>query len=1241
MRESDPRAEFEQFRKHGDVAALARVFDTVAPDLMRLARVLARDVDSPEDFVQATFLTAIESRDTFDATRPLEPWLAGILANHVFVARRRAARASSSNAMSAHPWPMQHDAASASDLAIEREVWTSVTHAIDHLPASYREVVVPRLLRGERASDVAKSIGRPPGAVRMRLQRALSLLRRSLPRGLTATFALFALSRTSRAAVLSSLRARVLGHATSGHSLPPLSTLSPTSSGLSKTGAWLMSKKILLSLAVIALAAVGYVFTGADPSDGGAAPSNAARAPLVASESPSVAPTPLRSEPERSLVAAEPSPPTSPGVAAPASYTRALAGLRGRLLEADGSPVANTTLALVEFDSPSLINDLVGAFRDATIDPFVGETKTDGGGRFQFDGVFPRGLHALGIDLGGKRATLRMVDLPLAASETTDLGDVVLGPVHGITGKIVDDDGKPVADARVRAACLPAPIARLGVERLTTKSRVLSLRADGQRVIELPRWAQRVIDRLPFPTTKTDGDGRFELTGIAGGNVTLLVDHDRFAPTAFGPTATGKRGAGATKKEDFGTLAIAPGRTVSGRVLDGQGKPLARAIVIGGTDCGIGTFALTSNEAATDDAGRFTLRALPEEGRTYFAARSESLASWTIVESVADDVEIQLAGTISHELHVTRADGHLVNAIELRASPARPPSSVIEFQSPLVDVSKSLRCDRPGVFTITGLAAGDYDGLLRAIDPDHPTLGPYSFSFAVSADGGATSVEIPSGRRLEVHVRESLAQSAVEHASVAAMVTTDARKSPAAVFGVRVPSALALARSDVRGIAILDGIALPGDQAMRVRVDHPRYGASEIQVEPGAASVDVVLEPPSAFIGHLRTAGVAPTKRFTLMIFPGVRAGKLDDSLELPRFVTSDAAGDVHASGLAPGNYEYEIVSDLLTQDLTTLSARAATDFRKLEPELIARGNFEVAAGRTTEITIEIAPSGAATNATLVGRITEGGAPMKTAILQISPNPLRRFTKIESDGTYRAENLPPGAYTVEVYAGVDMPEGTMLTPRSRKQVELGPGEQRALDFEFESHPLVVRVVQASAPIAGAAVRAIARHASQGGPNSTAQNSVSAIPGMTKDSGEAELSLGQIGEHDIYATHPLHGYGHATVNLRGDGSDANLTIDLDPGVTLTATYDVASELGALDETCSIVIDSYDSHYAVYRTLPVDPKSPSLRCEHLPPGKFTLSLERRTPQGNGSEILTSSKPVEVEAGSSNVHVHFEAR
>ncbi|MCA8965205.1 MAG: hypothetical protein KDC48_09970, partial [Planctomycetes bacterium] len=84
---------FLRYRDRGDAAALAAVFDRTAPELLRLALHLCRDLGDAEDLLQATFLAAIESAPRFERGKKVMPWLTGILVNRAHGERRRRRRA--------------------------------------------------------------------------------------------------------------------------------------------------------------------------------------------------------------------------------------------------------------------------------------------------------------------------------------------------------------------------------------------------------------------------------------------------------------------------------------------------------------------------------------------------------------------------------------------------------------------------------------------------------------------------------------------------------------------------------------------------------------------------------------------------------------------------------------------------------------------------------------------------------------------------------------------------------------------------------------------------------------------------------------------------------------------------------------------------------------------------------------------------------------------------------------------
>lgn len=89
---ASPESLLVRYRATGDAKALAALFDATAPSLFRIALSLVRDATAAEDALQETYLAALEHLDRYDASRPLVPWLVGILRVMALRARREAAR---------------------------------------------------------------------------------------------------------------------------------------------------------------------------------------------------------------------------------------------------------------------------------------------------------------------------------------------------------------------------------------------------------------------------------------------------------------------------------------------------------------------------------------------------------------------------------------------------------------------------------------------------------------------------------------------------------------------------------------------------------------------------------------------------------------------------------------------------------------------------------------------------------------------------------------------------------------------------------------------------------------------------------------------------------------------------------------------------------------------------------------------------------------------------------------------
>jgi len=186
---------FLRYREHGDVRAIASVYDRTAVELLSVATHLCQDAADAEDALQATFLTALESADDWQAGRPLMPWLLGILTNRVKRQRRTNRRQVDPERMPLGEEPASSDSVEASEFT------RAVDEAIASLPRAYQSVLVLRLKHGMSTTDIAHAVRRPPGTVRAQLSRGMAMVRKSLPAVFASSLAMVVLPTRGQAAV--------------------------------------------------------------------------------------------------------------------------------------------------------------------------------------------------------------------------------------------------------------------------------------------------------------------------------------------------------------------------------------------------------------------------------------------------------------------------------------------------------------------------------------------------------------------------------------------------------------------------------------------------------------------------------------------------------------------------------------------------------------------------------------------------------------------------------------------------------------------------------------------------------------------------------------------------------------------------------------------------------------------------------------------------------------------------------
>ncbi|HEY5921738.1 MAG TPA: carboxypeptidase regulatory-like domain-containing protein, partial [Kofleriaceae bacterium] len=332
---------------------------------------------------------------------------------------------------------------------------------------------------------------------------------------------------------------------------------------------------------------------------------------------------------------------------------------------------------------------------------------TDASGKFSIGGLAPRPVDVVAWHDSGASA---IIPADLAATREQEV-TLTLDVSGAITGTVVDRSGQPIGDAQVIArpdwtsgTADPAAWSVRGVQETVTDQggafRFAGLPDGPYRVRAARPSAPEAAWLSPGVVTKPNGapikivvpaDGRaigkIQLAdGKPATTFTIMLGDTRplpfvtkdgafaipaaagtFALTVAGPgfVATDKQVTIAEGKDtDLGTLTVNAGRSISGRVLDEHGTPVAKATVAAGALLGgngvelyIKNESVAAKDTETDALGRFVLAGFPPGSLTVMAGKSNAGRSAGVQLPASPDsvtLDLVLTATSSLEGKVTR-----------------------------------------------------------------------------------------------------------------------------------------------------------------------------------------------------------------------------------------------------------------------------------------------------------------------------------------------------------------------------------------------------------------------------------------------------------------------------------------------------------------------------------------------------------------------------------------------------------
>lgn len=176
LRLSDWESHLVVRAQQGDRQAFERLVDTHRAQLRGLAMQRLRNPEDAYDAVQDTILKAFRALGSFEAGRPVLPWLMRICNNCCIDLLRQRKASESLDKL---------DFAIAGDEDLDQAATANedrglLMKAIARLPRHYREIVMMRHFREMEVNEIAAELHKPEGTIKSWLFRARAMLRKDL-----------------------------------------------------------------------------------------------------------------------------------------------------------------------------------------------------------------------------------------------------------------------------------------------------------------------------------------------------------------------------------------------------------------------------------------------------------------------------------------------------------------------------------------------------------------------------------------------------------------------------------------------------------------------------------------------------------------------------------------------------------------------------------------------------------------------------------------------------------------------------------------------------------------------------------------------------------------------------------------------------------------------------------------------------------------------------------------------------
>ena len=533
--------------------------------------------------------------------------------------------------------------------------------------------------------------------------------------------------------------------------------------------------------------------------------------------------------------------------------------LVGRVVDADGRPVADATLRLSS--RPMMGDALVLEFFSPTLKPVSPITvKSDASGAYSFRDVAPRTDYYLKADHPAYAAVQESLVLVGERGEFPG-PEIVLRLGSGLTGYVRDVGNNPVPDA----------------ELLLDSAYVMNWEADNP-------------DRL---VATSDSSGYYEFKNVPQGPRNLMVKAEGYGvQVRSGNDLQFKGEPGDTRQIDF---VLEPGLPIHGQVLDpeGMGVPAAKVSAVH-----FQNQTTSRGEAITDEQGHFRIENL-RDGSYIMMVQAPGFSQERLNRVPAGKVDVVIdlkrqACVVGRV--VTPGGGTPALRVELqRTSPKTSPNDIQIFES--TNINADVPAGSDGGFKLCGVEPGYYM-VIGSGEGFAPTASN-TFQVLDGQDPPPVAVTLQIGGTIRGRVVDP-AGSPVVGAQVISRDQQTPDSGNDAFFGSFVTSTATerTTRTNAEGEFVLPNLA-PGNY--KVVIDHPQYAGAtvtDLQVSDGqtAQASPTTLREGGIVRGNVLQGG-APVQRAFLQLYSTTDASRSYQT-------RSDAEGRFEFTHVRPGSYK-------------------------------------------------------------------------------------------------------------------------------------------------------------------------------------------------------------------------------------------------------------------------------------------------------------------------------------------------